>query len=79
MKDFVRKSNVKGEMIDINDPIRDTFKILGQQLKVHGIGVVLELAEGLPPVFADHNRLEQVFMNLVTNARDALDEKRSTQ
>lgn len=74
MKDFVRKSNVKGEMIDINDPIRDIFKILGQQLKVHGIGVVLELAEGLPPVFADHNRLEQVFMNLVTNARDALDE-----
>lgn len=74
MKDFVRKSNVKGDKIDINDPIRDIFKILGQQLKVHGIGVDLELAEGLPTVFADHNRLEQVFMNLVTNARDSLDE-----
>ncbi|MDO9514745.1 MAG: PAS domain S-box protein [Syntrophales bacterium] len=74
MKDFVRKSDVKGEKIAINDPIRDIFKILGQQLKVHGIEVDLELAEGLPPVFADHNRLEQVFMNLVTNARDALDE-----
>ncbi|TFG89794.1 MAG: PAS domain-containing sensor histidine kinase, partial [Syntrophobacterales bacterium] len=74
MKDFVRKSDVKGDKIDINDPIRDIFKILGQQLKVHGIGVDLDLAEDLPPVFADHNRLEQVFMNLVTNARDALDE-----
>ncbi|MBW2674090.1 MAG: PAS domain S-box protein, partial [Deltaproteobacteria bacterium] len=74
MKDFVRKSDVKGDKIDINDPIRDIFKILGQQLKVHGIRVDLDLTEGLPPIFADHNRLEQVFMNLVTNARDALDE-----
>jgi len=74
MKDFVRKSDVKGDKIDINAPIRDIFKILGQQLKVHGIGVELDLAEGLPLIFADHNRLEQVFMNLVTNARDALDE-----
>lgn len=74
MKDFVRKSDVKGDKIDINNPIRDIFKILGQQLKVHGIAVELDLAGELPPVFADHNRLEQVFMNLVTNARDALDE-----
>ncbi|MBW2598768.1 MAG: PAS domain S-box protein, partial [Deltaproteobacteria bacterium] len=74
MKDFVRKSDVKGDKTDINAPIRDIFKILGQQLTVHGIGVDLDLAEGLPPVFADHNRLEQVFMNLVNNARDALDE-----
>jgi len=74
MKDFVRKSDVKGNKIDINEPIRDIFKILGQQLKVHGIGVDLDLAEGLPPIFSDHNRLEQVFMNLVTNACDALDE-----
>ncbi|MBN2396916.1 MAG: PAS domain S-box protein [Deltaproteobacteria bacterium] len=74
MKDFVRKSDVKGDRIDINNPIRDIFKILGQQLKVHGIGVELDLAEDIPLIFADHNRLEQVFMNLVTNARDALDE-----
>jgi len=74
MKDFVRKSDVKGDKIDVNNPIRDIFKILGQQLKVHGIGVELDLAEDLPLISADHNRLEQVFMNLVTNARDALDE-----
>ncbi|MEA2014596.1 MAG: ATP-binding protein [Thermodesulfobacteriota bacterium] len=74
MKDVVGKSDIKGDKIDINDPIRDIFKILGQQLKVHGIGVNLDLTEGLPAVFADYNRLEQVFMNLVTNARDALDE-----
>jgi C4-dicarboxylate-specific signal transduction histidine kinase len=74
MKDFVRKSEVKGDQIDINNPIREIFKILGQQLKVHGIVVELDLTDNLPLIFADHNRLEQVFMNLVTNARDALDE-----
>ncbi len=73
MRNFVRKSDVKGDKININAPIRDIFKILGQQLNVHGIAVKLDLAEELPYVFADHNRLEQVFMNLVTNARDALD------
>jgi len=72
---FARLSEtVKGE-IDINAPIRDVFKILGQQLKVHRIEVELDLNENLPSVMADHNRLEQVFINLVLNAMDAMDEK----
>jgi len=72
---FARLSEtVKGEM-DINAPIRDVFKILGQQLKVHQIEVELDLNENLPSVMADHNRLEQVFINLVLNAMDAMDEK----
>jgi len=75
MKDFARQSEVKSDHLDINKPIADVFKILGQQLRVHRIEVELELAEDLPLIIADHNRLEQVFINLVTNARDALDEK----
>lgn len=75
MKDFARQSEVKSDQLDINKPISDVFKILGQQLRVHRIEVELDLASDLPPIIADHNRLEQVFINLVTNARDALDEK----
>jgi histidine kinase len=37
--------------------------------------VVKDLAEDLPPVLADSNRLEQVFVNLLINARDAIEEK----
>jgi len=48
---------------------------LGHQLKAHRIEVELDLAPDLPPVLADHNRLEQVFVNLVSNAIDAIDEK----
>jgi len=72
---FARPSEIVKAKIDINAPIRDVFKILGQQLKVHRIEVELDLNENLPSVMADHNRLEQVFINLVLNAIDAMDEK----
>ncbi len=79
MKDFVRKSEVSGDRLNVNNPILDVFKLLGQQLRIHGIKVDLDLADDLPSVMADHNRLEQVFVNLVTNARDALDEREAKE
>jgi histidine kinase len=53
-------------------------ELLSQQLKVRGIQVVWQLAEGLPSIMADPGRLEQVFVNLLLNARDAIEEKLST-
>jgi PAS domain S-box-containing protein len=75
VRDFSRQSEVARTRLDINDPIRDVFKILGHQLKAHEVEVALDLATDLPPILADHNRLEQVFVNLVSNAIDAMDEK----
>lgn len=75
LREFSRVSTPVKSPLNINGPIRDVFKVLGQQLRLHQVDVRLELAENLPPVMADHNRLEQVFINLVTNALDAIDEK----
>lgn len=75
LREFSRVSTPVTSAIDINGPIRDVFKVLGQQLRLHEVDVVLNLTEDLPPIMADHNRLEQVFINLVTNALDAIDEK----
>jgi C4-dicarboxylate-specific signal transduction histidine kinase len=75
VRDFARQSEVVKNEININDPIADVFKVLGHQIKVHQIALNLDLAAELPLVLADHNRLEQVFINLVTNAIDAMDEK----
>jgi C4-dicarboxylate-specific signal transduction histidine kinase len=61
--------------ISINDPIADVFKVLGHQIKAHQIALDLYLDQDIPFILADHNRLEQVFINLVTNAIDAMDEK----
>ena len=55
--------------------LSDVFKVLGNQIKVHQIELELDLAPDLPDIMAEHNRLEQVFINLVTNAIDAMDEK----
>jgi signal transduction histidine kinase len=77
MRGFGRKSDWHGEPIDINQPIQGVFKLLSRQLGVRGIKIVLDLGEGLPRVLADSNRLEQVFVDLVINARDAMESKKA--
>ena len=47
--------------------------ITGQQLLNHNISIVKKLAEGLPEILGDSNQLEQVFLNLIANAKDAMD------
>ncbi|UCD32585.1 MAG: PAS domain-containing sensor histidine kinase, partial [Desulfobacterales bacterium] len=55
--------------------LRNAFEIFSQQLKVRGIGVYWDITEDLPLIMADASRLEQVFINLLLNARDSIDEK----
>jgi signal transduction histidine kinase len=75
LREFGRKSEWEVYPVDLNDPIRDVFTLLGQQLKLRNIEVNLKLDEGLPKIVADKNRLEQIFLNLITNARDAMEAK----
>ena len=75
MRDFARQSDLTRVRVNVNEPIQDVFKVIGQQLRVHQIQVELDLDQNLPYIMADHNRLEQVFINLVTNAMYAMDDK----
>jgi len=70
---FAKKSEFKMKPIDINKPIQDAFMFLEAQLKVHNIKLIKSLAKNLPKVQADPNQLQQAFLNLLTNARDAID------
>jgi two-component system, NtrC family, sensor kinase len=72
LREFGRKSELIIEKVDINEPIRGVFTIIGQQLALQNIDVVLDLSDDLPLIRAHANRLEQIFFNLVTNARDAI-------
>jgi PAS domain S-box-containing protein len=75
VRDFARQSEPVRSRVNINDPVNDVFKVLGHQLKVHDVEVELDLDPDIPDILAEHNRLEQVFINLVSNAIDAMDEK----
>ena len=75
VRDFARQSEPVRSRVNINDPINDVFKVLGHQLKVHNVEIELDLDPDVPDILAEHNRLEQVFINLVSNAIDAMDEK----
>jgi histidine kinase len=79
MREFGRQSDAALGKVQVNEVLKRALEILGQQLKVRGIEVVWELAPDLPLVLADPDRLEQVFINLLINARDAIDEKWKSQ
>ena len=74
MRDFSRKSDAKLEPVAVNAILRNAYDIFSQQLKVRGIEVTWNLTDNLPRVMADPGRLEQVFINLLINARDAIEE-----
>ncbi|MFH1242514.1 MAG: ATP-binding protein [Pseudomonadota bacterium] len=76
LREFGRKAETKKVKVYINTPIEGAFTLLGQQLKVRDIKVALELNDNLPPIMANSNRLEQVFIDLLINARDSMEEKR---
>jgi len=75
VRDFSRQSKGIRVKTDINRPIRDVFKLMGHKLKSNRIDLKLTLQEDLPHIMAEHNGLEQVFLNLVKNAVDAMNEK----
>lgn len=72
LRAFGRKSDIRDEPVDLNDPIRAVLLLLEHQFLILDVEFTLELAPSLPPVRAHGNRLQQVVFNLVTNARDAI-------
>jgi len=78
LRDFGRKKDAGLEKVQVNDLLKRANEFLSQQLRVRGIEVVWQLTEDLPLILADPGRLEQVFLNLLLNARDAIEEKLST-
>ncbi|MBW1736415.1 MAG: GHKL domain-containing protein [Deltaproteobacteria bacterium] len=74
IRNFAREDRGKtvGD-VNANEAIRNVFSMIGRQLKAHGVSVQNDLSPDLPPIKTDLNRLEQVIMNLVVNARQALD------
>ncbi len=71
---FSRTSQIEFGEVDLNRVIRETANLLEHQLAKAGVGVSLELETSLPPIKGNSGKLQQVFLNLFLNARDAMEE-----
>lgn len=72
---FSRQSPKDFTTVDVNRVVEDCFQMMGEQLRVHNIDVRKTLEPTFPRILGDANQLEQVFLNLITNARDALEQR----
>ena len=71
--DFARQREPSLEEIDLASLVRDTVALIGLQAAVANKRIVLDLAPGLPAVQVDRQMLQQVILNLLTNALDAIE------
>ncbi len=74
LREFSRQAEMHRRPISINEPIDNALVITGQQLLNMQIEIRKQLDPDLPPVMADANHLEQVFLDIIANARDAMEE-----
>jgi C4-dicarboxylate-specific signal transduction histidine kinase len=73
LRTFARKPRTDSEPVNLNEVAQNALILLREQLHQRGIELVEEYAPNLPPVLGEPNALEQVVINLLTNARDALE------
>ncbi|MBF0501403.1 MAG: response regulator [Candidatus Riflebacteria bacterium] len=75
IRTFARQETMKYIQVDINETINSALGLLGEQLRLHVVQVELNLDPDLPKINGEPYQLEQVWINLINNARDAMDEK----
>ncbi|HUH64418.1 MAG TPA: ATP-binding protein, partial [Terracidiphilus sp.] len=69
---FVRKAPARMERFDMNEAIREVTVVARGEATKNGISVVVQLEEGLPPIDGDRIQLQQVVLNLMINAIEAM-------
>lgn len=73
LREFSRQTESDFQDLDINQPVENALILTGQQLLNHNITIIKRLSGTLPHIRGDSNQLEQVFLNLISNARDAME------
>jgi len=70
---FARQHKAEKGPAAINQVLDDTLELRGYELRVRGIDVRREYDEALPDTMGDAHQLQQVFLNLITNAEQAME------
>ncbi|MBF0274421.1 MAG: GHKL domain-containing protein [Nitrospinae bacterium] len=69
-------SEPENKKVDISQVIKETLKLMENQLKKEEVSVLIRLDNNLPNILGDFYQLEQVFINIINNARDAMKENK---
>ena len=69
---FARKRQTTRAMVDVNQVVRETLALRAYEQRVTNVIVIDALAAGLPNVFADGHQVQQVLLNIVINAEQAM-------
>jgi two-component system NtrC family sensor kinase len=76
--DFARQTPPRRQSTDLNHVARQAVAVVMNQLQLGHVALALDLADDLPPVEADPNQMQQVMVNLLLNAADAVGERGGT-
>jgi len=77
IRTFARQDTFKFAKVNINDTINGALSLLGEQLRLREINVNFQPDQTLPQIYGEAFQLEQVWINFIANARDAMIEKQT--
>ncbi len=75
LRTFSRDAKEDFTALDVNKAVEACRLMMGEQLRLRDIQLQLDLAENLPMIRGNEIQMEQVFLNLLTNARDAVEDQ----
>jgi two-component system NtrC family sensor kinase len=73
---FARKQKPERKLCDINEILEKTFELRNYELQVNNIETIRDLDRSLPRTIVDAHQIQQVFLNVITNAEQAMLEAR---
>jgi signal transduction histidine kinase len=71
---FSRRSQQQISTVDVREEIEKTFELIEYHLRKNNVKIIREVAPDVPCIHADRQQLRQLFLNLFTNAGDAMPE-----
>ncbi len=72
LQTFVRKRHTTRTTVDVNEVVRETLAIRAYEQRAANVVILEALAAGLPPIFADPHQIQQILLNLIINAEQAM-------
>lgn len=72
--DFARESEIQSELLNVGALVQETLQLAANEVKLKKVKTLFRAPENLPPIYGDRQHLSQVFLNLILNALDAMQE-----